>query len=292
MKIRVIVAMLSCLVLVSGCTTSHQSANAANPPDTNRTPSRQPASVVNPSDANWGPQKGGLQTRLSPLTPDFQLGQPMLLRLEVRNSGSEWITYDRNNGYDTCWPYVVICPSGTRAHYTRGPVQTVESEQTMPPGSGSVLFDKSDLAARYLIVEPGDYTIQWRGEGGLRGLPPSNTLKLTVRPGKVSSWKLFAARLVPVIPQEKWYIGTYGTETEADSRYVSITMYVPLGGKRLASITVWTSDTPDNGSGVSWVTRECLGHSPLGYVHTAATQDAEKHWPSFRKDIAAALDVR
>jgi hypothetical protein len=101
---------------------------------------------------------------LTPLKPSFALGEPMLFRLEMTNSGKETLYYDDqqvkvNNSI------LVKDSKGRAIAYTAGPVQTAGAHRPIEPGRMVVLFDGFDLASQYRIRRPGTYTVQFSGRG-------------------------------------------------------------------------------------------------------------------------------
>jgi|GEM_PF-6502449 len=140
-----------------------------------------PASAPAANDSGWGRALDGLQTRLTAEKDRVKAGEPVRLKLELRNVGAEVKQFDAqrvavNN------PLIVRGPKGEEISFVAGRVSTLGETQSIKPGETVVLFDGLDAAGQYPLTAPGVYTFQFRGRKaiaflgeGETSIPPSNT---------------------------------------------------------------------------------------------------------------------
>ncbi|MCD4728358.1 MAG: hypothetical protein K8R46_11890 [Pirellulales bacterium] len=269
----------------------------ADPPDTTRS-------------EQWGPQEGNLRTRLAPLADHFTLGQPMRLRLELKNVGQAVIHYDPQqvaiNG-----SLAVHDPQGHPVRYIATSFQTVIGKRpALTPGNIAFLFDQLNLDSQYLIVKPGKYSMQFRGYGA----PQSNTVEIDLRPGTLPPIKQIAGRLLDVLPNG-WEITIHGYPGDSDhSRPVGWDEPPPgwepvrgmptigLAGNRSRQggvyATMWLCDRKLEWTGkVAWPGQTAAVHygkCPEGYIYALLPSEAEAataQWPTFKKDLRKALQA-
>jgi beta-lactamase regulating signal transducer with metallopeptidase domain len=132
----------------------------------------------------WGRAVNGLQTRLSAAKDRVNAGEPIRLKLELRNVGTENRSYDSqqvavNN------PLIVRGPKGEEIPFVARRVSTLGGGHSIKPGETVVLFDALDATGQYLLTAPGVHTFQFRGRKaiaflgeGETSIPPSNTIRV------------------------------------------------------------------------------------------------------------------
>ncbi len=127
-----------------------------------------------------------LQTRLVPLEPAYEIGKPMMLRVELVNTGSTPVSYYPYSAYAAYNGRLIIKgPDGQVIPYIGPWSSDQESMGTPSPmleAGGSVPVFTIDLAATYFIDRPGRYTLQHNGEF----IPKAGPIDVMVRPGRLS----------------------------------------------------------------------------------------------------------
>ncbi len=260
---------------------------------------------LNPARSDpWGPQEGDLRTRLVPLADHFTLGQPMTLRLELKNVGQAVVHYDPQqvaiNG-----SLAVRDPQGHSVRYIGTSFQTMIGKRpALTPGNIVFLFDHLDLDSQYLLVKPGKYSVRFRGYA----LPQSNTVEIDVRPGALPPIKRIAARLLDILPKN-WELTVHGYPGESDrSRSVGWDHPPPgwepvrglptlgLAGNRSKEggvhAALWLSDRklPWTGKvgGPGETAAVYYGKCPEGHLYADLPADAAAaaaEWPTFKRDF-------
>ncbi|MFH0732344.1 MAG: BsuPI-related putative proteinase inhibitor [Candidatus Omnitrophota bacterium] len=130
----------------------------------------------------WGPLQRGLMTRLIPLEQEHVLGQPIRFRLEMINETNSSKNYDSqqvkvNNSMLIKDHNDKVIPYSAEQYMTTG------SPRRIQPGETVILFDNFDITSQYQIDKPGEYTIQFRGQGQAFGdvpIPPSNVISIEI----------------------------------------------------------------------------------------------------------------
>lgn len=135
--------------------------------------------------ALWGPSSQGIRTRLSADKRRYGAGEPILLRLEMKNEHSRSQVYgDQQVAVND--PFVATGPGGEQEEYLKGTVMTVGRSKPIHPGGVIVLLEGYNLGENYDVGRPGRYTVQFRGRRG--GFPPevdipaSNRIAVDVEP--------------------------------------------------------------------------------------------------------------
>ena len=137
----------------------------------------------------------GLQTRLVPIEPTYEIGKPMKLRADLVNVGSTPAPYDSIGYAQYNGRLIVKGPDGKAVPYI-GPwsgdqVGMTSELPSLKPGETLTVFT-IDLAQTYYIDHPGQYTIQHNGEY----IPKSEPVRVTIRPGRLSEADEIVGRLL------------------------------------------------------------------------------------------------
>lgn len=165
--------------------------------------------VTTNDEVPWGDAKGGpLVSRLTLATKQPMLGQPLRLRLEVKNISDGPAKYNSQQAKVNS-SLTLKGPDGAAVPYIGGSYQTMGQDVTLQPGESKTIYADLDVAAQYLIEKPGQYTIQSRSRGGI---PASNELVVDVRPGQSSEFQRLFASLHHATPKG-WRIANYGGES-------------------------------------------------------------------------------
>lgn len=233
-------------------------------------------------EVQWGEAKGGpLVSRLTSATKQPTLGQPLRVRLEVKNISEAPAKFNSQQAA-TNGSLTVKAPDGFVLQYIGGSYQTAGQDTTLQPGEAKTIYTDLDVSAQYLIDQPGDYTIQSRSRGGI---PASNELTVSVRPGKMSDFQSLFAALHRAMPKG-WRVANYGDES-------IVFLNTPTNLKADAtSVTLFISKEPT--AGPKPIRGQplpiSLGETTMGKAWLMP-QDAKalERWPDCEKMIAEQL---
>ncbi|MHC4657211.1 MAG: hypothetical protein ACYS91_19665, partial [Planctomycetota bacterium] len=237
----------------------------------------------------------GIEFRLIPLTEEFEVGLPMLFRIEIVNAGEESILYmatgptsvvanDRMN---------ITGPNGEDIKYVDTSYQIAVRDEVILPGETIILADDYDVTTQYNIDKPGRYTFQFKGwPTDTKG---SNTINVEVRDGELSAADSVFSRVRSVMPR-RWKATRRLFPARQDSGDVSgpfINVHM-IGKRRGKSIDVdiFLVIAKDEGSLNAQFSGELKlwGKCRWGYVY-GRTRDAKSLWPGYRKQIIKALGI-
>ncbi len=235
----------------------------------------------------------GIRYVLTPVTDEFVIGQPMRLRLVMKNEGREPAGYTRTSAMVND-PLLVTGPDGTTLSYMDTSYQTMAGPDIILPGEVVVLADAYDVTSQYHIVRPGRYTFQWRGTHP--GAKPSNPCKVDVKPGTPSGVELIVEKLLPILPAG-WrltrHLITQGDDDPASAGQLYVHLVGQPGGKggdKGVLLVVLKDDDPVDTD--PWLKEQLnlWGRSPWGLLY-ARVNEAEQLWPDHRTQIDKALGV-
>jgi hypothetical protein len=207
--------------------------------------------------ADWGePNEAGLVSRLTLVSKEPQLGKKLLLRLEIKNIGTAPAKFDDQQARVNS-SLAIRGPRGVAVPYIGTSFQTAGQSERLAPNQAKTIFADMDAAEQYLFEQPGEYTIQFVGRGGI---PKSNELKVTLKDGKLTDLHAMVAELRKVVPQG-WRVTTY-----MDSITI---LNTPTSLKRDAtSVTVFFTKTkvPEQRRGVQQPPAKYLMETRLGHA--------------------------
>lgn len=235
----------------------------------------------------------GIRYVLTPATAEFMLGQPMLLRLEMRNEGTEPVGYMRTSVMLND-PLLVTGPDGQTLPYMDTSYQTMVGSDAILPGEVIVLADAYDVASQYGIVRPGRYTFQFRSTH--LGGKPSNICEVDVKPGPLPDVETIVERLLPILPAGWRFTRYMALQNDNDPRS-SGQLYVHMSGKPGGkgnryglTLVVLMGDDPLDAD--PWLKEwaDFWGSSRWGPVY-AHVNEVESLWPTYRADITRALGI-
>ena len=261
-----------------------------------------------PKSGDWGVPSVGLRTRLTILDHTPGLGEPVRVRLEMENVGTDVIAYDWqqvavNNAFD------VQNLDGSRTVYVGGSVATAGGEYKIEPGEIVVLFDDLDVAGQYHLSRAGRYIIRhggrmlsatpadklppmipdprnpfesrtvklWNSELTL----PSNVVQVDVRPGPPTARIAIVDRLLGVL-KPGWELSIANWEGHI---VVFFSRPAPLIGDGIRIPLAFGPEPPGEGF-------ETWGSTDWGRIHAGLSPRSREAWPDLREAITAALDVR
>lgn len=280
----------------------------ASPPPADKIPAdTRDAAPAKPSNG-WGPELDGLRTRLVPAQKDYSIGRPAKFRLEMKNFGAEARTYDPQQA-DCNNAMQVTDRDKKPVPYIAGSYQTAGHAESLAPGETVVLFDQLDLGSQYLLVEPGSYTIQFRGLGALgpfeatSAIPTSEAVTIEMQPGTLPPSLRIAAAMLKLLPR-KWQLSlnqtAYGGQITVPGwgsrRGIELQLtWIPNDSSYkndLVRVDVWLAEEKLTWTGnvkKPYPAADYVGKGPDGHVYWIVPASAEKAWPDIRASIKATL---
>ncbi|MEO1525783.1 MAG: M56 family metallopeptidase [Planctomycetota bacterium] len=234
----------------------------------------------------WGPKpkSGDLRLRLSLVTEHAEVGEPLRLKLELKNFGDQPQKYDPQYYSAFRVLEVIDAKTGNLDTSLGMTYQTMGGEVALGPGETVVLWKSEDASELYMIDE-GTYKIRVASPRiRSQTLPASNTINATVAAGRQTFPKRLMRALGRVVPKE-WDV-EIGWQQRV---YLS---YSPTKYKRdTVTIQLWATKEPLPESGPG--DQATIGSSDeVGNLHLSASQKAQQLWPDYRKVLSdAAQDV-
>ena len=228
---------------------------------------------------------------LIPIRDEFTLGEPMLLRLEMRNTGDVPIAFYRSQVM-VGDPVIVTDPNGRRLPYADTDYQTGMWPDAILPGETIVLAEAYDVTSQYRILRPGAYTFQFKLYDRR-----SNVCSVQVKRGPVPEMEGIVDKLLPVLPAGwRWCRSLrspagFKEEGPAESLYIRLSGKPGGKGNRYGlTLLVLMGGDPINAD--PWLKEwfDFWGHSPWGPVY-ARVNEVEPLWPTYRQDIARTLAI-
>jgi hypothetical protein len=241
--------------------------------------------AVDDSD-DWGPAagKGDLRIRLTILDAEPAVGDPVRLKLEIKNFGGEPQSYDPQY-YASFRVLKVERADGEPDLFVGMTPQTSGVPVQLAPGDVAVVWESEDAAELYLLEE-GTYRL-WVAAPALSDdrLPPSNEVTLRMGPGELPPLKRLLKELSTDLPA-RWQLSSgFGA--------VFLT-HVPTSLKRDASaIQIWFTDEElagdfELGKGDQRQLISYLGRGSLGHFNVGAQPAAIELWPDYLESIRRA----
>lgn len=240
----------------------------------------------------------GLQTRLTAEKDQVKAGEPIRLKLELRNVGTENRSYDSQQ-VAVNDPLLVRGPKGDDIPFVAGLVSTLGGGHSIKPGETVVLFDGLDATGQYLLTVPGVHTFQFRGRKaiaflgeGETSIPPSNEVQVELTGEPTVTMKREAALLKATPGGWRFARGAggdakvtpAGRHQERGCEYVWTTVAKPWQTVRL-----WITEKPTAGAKSAVEESEDLGPTRAGHAYVWASVGAWEVWQNLRTDIRTAL---
>lgn len=256
-------------------------------------------------DDKWGEEKYDYKTQLIQVNGEYVVGQSMQFHLVMKNVGEDIKWYDKQSIVHDA--LTIKDTNGDEVYCKIGSFQTMGGRRPIDTGEIVSLFENRNITNEYVIVKPGKYTIQFRdgiyGTSKDSNFPPSNIIEFEVKPGTPSQFDVFIASLKGIVPEKRWKLSQKWYNHQS-----------PLGRKPVESIELVFTRHPESNLKVDlvfiqlWQTDEManevkqeetkgkmseyLGKDSNGkYIYINVPENAEKFWPSARKDISLALKL-
>ncbi len=246
-----------------------------------------------PDEIEWGPmaEASGLQSRLTLQTERPAVGQPLLLKLELRNSRLEPTEVDLQNYA----PFRVLRAAVTQADGTKewAPFigmtpQTSGGPQALAPGEVITVWKNVDATTLFLLDQEACELFVEGGEWAAAAFTQdSNHLEVLFQPGRLPPNQALIASLSK--------LETRPAEWAVSSGFGAIYLsHSPTNLKRdVTTIQLWFTDKPlpadyklGEGPGRQEVTT--IAPCELGHLHVAALPGAKDLWPEYVRDIRIA----
>jgi hypothetical protein len=245
----------------------------------------KPAPDQSAEENAWGAEVDGLQTRLSVQTENPTVGQPVLVRYEVRNTSKRVRKFDPQKSM-AFRILQVTQPNGEPDLYIGGSFQTSGQDEALEPGTTRVLFEDIDVTKLYLMSEKGLYNIRCTASD----VPESNSIEIQLGEGQLDSLKQVVSAIRKNFPSDnKWKISLSGD-------MIVITHSASNLKEDVTTIQLWfTQEELDRdfelGSGSTKQSVHRIGKHELGFANVASTSKAASIMPDYLQKIRDALDI-
>lgn len=232
----------------------------------------------------WGPraESGDLRVRLSLVTKQPKVGEPLRLKLELKNFGDKPQKYDAQ--YYSAFRVLKVTNALTgKSDESLGMTyQTFGGEVALAPGESVTVWESADAADLFMLDE-GTYRIQVAAPRiRSKTLPASNGLTVTVAAGQQTFPKRLMRALAQNVPegwdvQIGWQQRVYLTYTS--SKYKRDT----------ATIQLWVTKDPlaepeSNDPAVTTLDHD----ESVGHLHLRISDQAKSLWPNCHQKLAGA----
>ncbi|MBL8855665.1 MAG: carboxypeptidase regulatory-like domain-containing protein, partial [Planctomycetaceae bacterium] len=259
----------------------------------------EPMPKTEPADEQeWGPlaTSSGLQSRLTLQTQSPKVGEPVLLKLELRNAGEKPTKFDPQDYV----PFRVLRVDMPRPElpppFIGSRTQTSGQPETLQPGEVRTLWENVDVAELFLLAEAREYEIF--AEGGEWAASTiwqdSNHLQVTLGPGTLGPREQLIANLVKIKPED-WtinigngeiYLQYSSTNLKSDMH----TIAVRFQEHKIAADFEAGWPVPGQEKVFQSVKVDDLGETTLGHVYVLSLPKSTKEvWPTYVEDITGAL---
>ena len=260
------------------------------------------------------PGRDGLVSRLTAHRRRFAAGEPIRMRIEVRNTGGNAVRYYDASSY---WggDIAITGVDGRKLRWLAPPVSTQSDGPKITPGD-TVILDEFDASSYCYLRKPGKYTVRYRGTASYSAIPPSPPFEIEV----VSSPDAGAdgdpaGRLLAALPKG-WSLwgstragiaycrpGLHWSRVRGGCMRLVHSSYSPKGrpGNRgIPPIIVWlvrqrAKHVLWQASGNQWDPQQkpttYLGAGLRWHVYVYIPSGAGKAWPTAVRDIGKALGV-
>lgn len=242
--------------------------------------------------------KKGIEIRLTALSKEFVIGQPMLFRIEMTNISKSPIRYKAISSVMVNEPMIVTGPNENNIKYVDASYQTGVRDEEIEPGETIILADKYDVASQYRIIKAGKYNFQFNGIWP-PGIGPSNIVEIDVMPGGLSPADSIVERLLPVLP-EGWVFTRrlLSKKTSSESKLNGCICVHLIGESRRKAIDedigvlIVVNPTEDVVSvEPEWFEGHLWGRCKWGPVYVKSF-DADLLWEDYKEQIIKALGIK
>lgn len=232
-----------------------------------------------------------IKFRLTALSREFVIGQPMLFRVEMTNVSKSPIEFELTMDVMVNDPMIVKGPDGNLVPYVDTGYQIPAQSEVVQPRETVALAVEYDVTSQYRIIKPGRYTFQFNGCRGY-GMSPSNVVEIDVKPGELSPADIIVERLLKILPEGWTYTRTVIPIKPAPGNPCYGFVGVQLMSQKCIGVSIGVYLTEN---GVMYEPAETVGYlwgkCEWGPVYGEGPF-AERLWPDYRKQIIKALDIK
>lgn len=247
-----------------------------------------------------------IRTRLMPLEFEYVIGQPMRLRAELVNTGSQSAIYSPYAGYAAYNGRVLVRgPEGAAVPYV-GSWSSDQEEAgakslSLRPAEAVPIFT-IDLSTAYHIDRPGPYTVRL---GENQFMPASSPVELLVKPGQLSEADEIVGRFLREFKREWTLIKELPSENTSSllrSPHAIVRVTVVKGRPSMGAsraVVIWQMrqavDLTRDDRSLQNAPIEYFGRNPWGVVYAADIVDeraqAQGLLSRVRRKIVRALEI-
>jgi beta-lactamase regulating signal transducer with metallopeptidase domain len=229
----------------------------------------------------WGPvaENSGLQSRLTLQTAEPKVGEPLMVKLELRNSREKPTVFDPQIYAAFRVLRVEDRQGGGTVPFIGMTPQTSGQEETLQPGEVRTVWENVDVSDLFLIDGERDYHIFAEGGEWATQTFWRDSNELVVRPaaGTLPPNQALMSALLRKLPEDWRLSHGFGG--------ISL-IHSPTGLKAdITTIDLEFRTDPDIGSST-----ERIGYYAEGYLFATASARAGQHWGSWVADLRAAAD--
>ncbi len=253
-----------------------------------------------PDRTPWGPvaEESGLQLRLILQTEEPQVGQPLLVRLELRNAGKQSAVFDPQYYAPFRVLRVHVAAPDSPPPFIGLRPQTFGQKETLPPGESRTLWEHIDVSQLFLLAHAREYEISARGGHRTQSplSPESNLLSIKLQPGSLPAKQKLIAALARVLPED-WTVivgvdAIHLQQSPTNLKQDAISLAIRIRKDALIDDQeiIWQFSNREDGS-AGRAASISMGKTELGYVYIVGIpQELEQVWPSYLESIKEAIE--
>ncbi|MEL6109633.1 MAG: hypothetical protein AAFU85_26795, partial [Planctomycetota bacterium] len=236
------------------------------------------------ADESWGPRAktGDLRVRLSLLTQKPKVGEPLRLKLELKNFGDKPQAYDAQHYSAFRVLRVTNVATGNSDESLQMAYQTAGGEVPLAPGETVTLWEMQDATGLFMLDE-GTYKIRVDAPA-IRAatLPASNEVTVTIAAGRQTFPKRLMRALRKIAP-EGWSVQVGWQQR------VYLTYSSGKDKRDIATIQLWATKAPlteaeGDDPAITTVGQE----SDAGHLHLRISDKASALWPDCHQVVTDA----
>jgi beta-lactamase regulating signal transducer with metallopeptidase domain len=260
----------------------------------------QEQTVEKLDEAEWGPlaEFSGLQSRLTMQTVQPQVGQPLVVKLELRNSGDQPTAFDPQK----YTPFRVLRVDVPRPDlpppFIGVESQTASETETLQPGETKVLWQNIDVSELFLLNEVREYEVF--AEGGEWAMQTtwrdSNRLKVTLLPGDLTPRQKLMQELLKIRPDD-WQLSAdvhqiYLRHAPPNLKQDAVSLSIRFSGEKLPENLEIGLPMPGKDRAFTKAQIDHFGETKLGHGYLISLpRHTESLWPNYLADITRAMQV-
>ncbi|HMP80736.1 MAG TPA: hypothetical protein PKD54_14875, partial [Pirellulaceae bacterium] len=253
--------------------------------------------LIDPTD--WGrlAEISGLQSRLVLQTQNPQVGQPLLVKLELRNAGTKPAVFDPQDYAPFRVLRVNAARTGAPTSFIGMTPQTSGQKENLDPGEIRLLWDNIDVSELFLLAEEGDYEVYCKG-GDWATQPiwrDSNRLRVNLQAGRLPARQELIAALLKVLP-EHWTLSAgrddiYLQHSPTNLKQDITSLSLRFTREKLPDDIEFAWPVPGGDRQFTKATINYFGETGLGHTYLLSLPlHTEALWPGYLEVITRALE--